>query len=722
MKFGFLHRLMTDLVAALGLLALISTGELNRWMAVGVTLGAAAALALPPRWQERESVQRMGTYGPVLLLAMQLARWAAGEPILQLAIEFAAALQVVRLATRRGAAHDQQVLVLSLLHLIAGTVLGSGLLYGFCFLGFFVVSPAALVLSHLRREVEGNYRQGARDRTGLPVDVPRILRSRRVVGRRFLLFTCSLSVPIFASTALLFILFPRVGLSLLLLNHPRPDRMVGFSDRLHLGGVGRLRSDPTIALRVEYPALPKDPPQRVALYLRGTAFDRYDGTTWSRTISQRVPVELNGRTIPLKRYPDPDRDRWMTIDLEPIDPTVLFVPRGAVALRILPRGAALADSPTAVYAGPEGELKYVSLDDGGIRYRVYLGSSAQATELPLSPSDRDRYLALPPNLTARTIRLAREWAGDSGDPLQQARSVERHLRTEFRYDLDSPSGAAPNPLDHFLFESRRGHCEFYSTAMATLLRVAGVPTRTVTGFYGGTYNRFGGYYAVRQGDAHSWVEVHIPDRGWVRFDPTPPTNAATQTQVPGWLAFARDVVEAMAQRYKRHIISYDLHQQLQLFGTARRWCDRLSWRSSRPQGFGSPRRLVLALIGLALIGTGVWWLVRQRKGSRSGGWATNERSHATQREIVRLYGTLDAAFRARGVPRHPGTPPYAHAKALADIGHPLGREALRLTELYLEVRFGGRALSEPLRRDFARGVRALRQTPAEAVGPQSLAA
>jgi len=93
-----------------------------------------------------------------------------------------------------------------------------------------------------------------------------------------------------------------------------------------------------------------------------------------------------------------------------------------------------------------------------------------------------------------------------------------------------------------------------------------------------------------------------------------------------------------------------------------------------------------------------------------------------QREIVRLYGALDAALRARGIPRHPGTPPYAHAKALADIGHPLGREALRLTEVYLDVRFGGGELSEPLRRDFARSVRALRQMPAARAKPRGLAA
>ncbi len=193
------------------------------------------------------------------LLILQGARLLAGRSPLDVAVEFAALLQIVRLATRRGAAHDQQIIVLALLHFVAGTVLGGGLTYGICFLGFLVVAPGALVLSHLRREVEGNYRQGARDRTGLPVDVPRILRSRRVVGRGFLGATCLLSVPILLFTTALFVLFPRVGLSLLLLNHPRAGRMIGFSEHVDLGDVGVLRDDPTIALRFELKDQP-DPP------------------------------------------------------------------------------------------------------------------------------------------------------------------------------------------------------------------------------------------------------------------------------------------------------------------------------------------------------------------------------------------------------------------------------------------------------------------------------
>ena len=283
MRFGLVHRVMTDTLAVLGLLSLLTSGELNRSVAILILIALALALVVPERIQDKPLYRRLGVAAPLILLAVQSARLLGGESLLGCAIEFAAGLQVLRLATRRGAAHDQQVIVLALLHLIAGTVLGSGLTYGLCFLGFLVVTPGALVLSHLRREVEGNYRQGARDRTGLPVDVPRILRSRRVIGRQFLLLTCLLSVPIFVFTAVLFVLFPRVGLSFLWLNHSRTERMVGFSERVDLGGVGRLRSDPTIVMRVEPPGLVVSPPPRVALYLRGAAFDRYDGRAWSRT-------------------------------------------------------------------------------------------------------------------------------------------------------------------------------------------------------------------------------------------------------------------------------------------------------------------------------------------------------------------------------------------------------------------------------------------------------
>lgn len=708
MRFGLVHRIMTDALAALGLLALVSSGELNRWITVAVVLGLVAALAIPERFQDAKPMRHLGVIAPVGLLTFQLSRLVLGAPVLQLAVEFAAGLQVVRLATRRGAAHDQQVVVLALLHLIAGTVLGGGLTYGLCFLGFLIVAPGALVLSHLRREVEGNYRQGARDRTGLPVDVPRILRSRRVIGKQFLLFTCLLSVPIFLFTAVLFVMFPRVGLSLLLLNHGRPERMIGFSDKVDLGGVGKLRSDPTIAMRVEPSELAENPPLRVALYLRGTAFDQYDGRTWSRSITQRTPADMNGSAVRIRRPPDVLKDAKLTIDLEPIDPPVIFMPTDAVALRLVGRGVTVIGPTTSVLAGPEGEFKYVSVEDRGLRYEVFLAGKNEPPPRPMSAAERTRYLSLPPDLPPRVAELARSWTESAKTPFARAAAVEAKLRSDYRYDLDSPSGAERNPLDHFLFESKRGHCEFYSTAMAVLLRTQGIPTRNVTGFVGGTFNRFGRYYAVRQGDAHSWVEVYVEGQGWMRFDPTPPSDAAPQSEITGVLAFMRDFVEAAAQRWNRHVVGYDLKQQVSLFRSVRNRYASIRESSKVADSLGSPRRAWLFAAGILLIAGGLYWFRRTRKSAEEEKEPPKPDELGTQR-VVALYRSLESVLVLLGVPRPPSVPPWAHALGLEALGHPAAGEVRELTRIYIEARFGGVQLEEAERKSYAERVRALRQ-------------
>ncbi len=709
MRFGLIHRVMTDALAVLGLLSLITSGELAGWVSVLLVVGLVAAIALPERWQARATLRHFGLATPVALIVLQAGRLFLGAPALSLAVELAATLQIVRLATRQGAAHDQQVIVLALLHLIAGTVLGTGLAYGLCFLGFLVVAPGALTLSHLRREVEGNYRQGARDRTGLPVDVPRILRSRRVIGRQFLVFTCLLSVPIFVFTSLIFLAFPRVGLSVMLLSSGRSERMVGFSDRVDLGGVGTLRSDPTIALRVFYEELPADPPQRLALYLRGTAFDQYDGRSWSRTETRRMATRRFAGSHVLKRHVAAT-DQQMHIELMPIDPPVLFLPPDAVAVELSAQGER-APNPPALFTGPEGEFKYHTRDERGVQYKVWVATSEPVPVPELSAADRQRYLKLPPNLPPRVAELARRWVGAESSPLEQARLVEQQLRAEYSYDLASPSGAAVDPLDDFLFESKRGHCEYYSTAMAVLLRTLSVPTRNVTGFIGGSYNRFGRFYAVRQGDAHSWVEVYLDGRGWVRFDPTPPGDAAPRGELGGALTFMRDLVEASSQRWNRHVVGYDLDQQLGILHSVSRSYNKLRSRSkllSSP--IASPRRLIPLLGGVLLVAGALYTLRRNRRRPRRAGDGAGARLKAQR--AVTLYEQLEVALARRGVPRPVSVPPLRHAEQLAALGHPESDEIIALTQVYLEVRFGGRPLDAQLSQSFQQRVKALHQLPA----------
>lgn len=715
MRFGLVHRVMTSLLAVLGVLALLTSGELGRVTSILIAVGMALAVAVPEKWQGSQAMQRVATVAPLLALAVELARLVGGAPLLQTTVEFAIALQIIRLATRRGAAQDQQVVVLAWLHLIAGTVLGGGLPYGLCFVAFLVVAPGALVLSHLRREVEGNYRQGARDRTGLPVDVPRILRSRRVVGKTFLALTCLLSVPIFLFTAVVFVLFPRVGLSLLLLQRPSAGRMVGFSDHVDLGGVGTLRTDPTIVLRVEVPGLPDPPPQRLAMYLRGTALDTYDGSAWFRSSVGRVPVERTGSTVLVRRYPSPAVDRSMKFDLEPIDPPVLFLPPGTIGLQVRSRGEPLYGSTIEVTHGAEGEYRYLSPDQRGVAYEAFLARSDERIIDTLPEASRPRYLQRP-KLTERVTGLARTWTEGMHTDLEKATAVERHLKTEYRYDLSSPSGGEPDPLDHFLFVSHAGHCEFFSTAMAILLREAGVPTRNVTGFVGGTYNRFGNYYSVRQGDAHSWVEAYIAGQGWQRFDPTPPSGAQSLMPTSGMLATLRDLLEAMGRTWDHRVVRYDLQQQMVLFGGMRTKYRtfKASLAGARIQLPASKGATALGLVAIAVTLGGVAIVLvwrRRRHDARKPRGAEERQQSREIREATALYESLQAAMVNAGAGRGPGTPPLLHAKRLELLKHPAAEDVAAVTARYLRARFGGEPIQPDERAALERTIRRVRQTP-----------
>ena len=241
--------------------------------------------------------------------------------------------------------------------------------------------------------------------------------------------------------------------------------------------------------------------------------------------------------------------------------------------------------------------------------------------------------------------------------------------------------------------------------MAMLLRTLKVPTRNVTGFIGGTYNRFGDFYAVRQGDAHSWVEVYLDGRGWTRFDPTPPSSSAPRSEVTGMVAFLRDIIEAAAQRWSRHVIGYDLDQQIELFHSVkeryRDWGGQNLLRKARP--FGPP-------LGVLLGFAGAYFVWRRLRSNHTPHAAARRRGEPlTSTRAVALYRLLEDALRVMGVGRQPSTPPLAHARALAQLKHPAAREVLLLTECYLEARFGHRVLSQEEEREFEQRVKSLRQ-------------
>jgi protein-glutamine gamma-glutamyltransferase len=707
MRFGIVHRIFLDSLATLGIVALMSTGELNRPTLFGLLIALTFAILAPGSIRDSKFVQVIGGLLPVCFLFVQLYRLSTSASVVTLAVEFAALLQVIRLATRRGAAHDQQIILLALLHLVAATVLGAGLAYAACFVGFMFLAPVTLLLSHLRREVEGNYRQGAKDRAGLPVDVPRILRSRRVVGPAYLAFVISLSAPMFVFTGLLFATFPRVGLSLLLLQPPRKTRMVGFSDHIDLGVVGRLQTDPSIALRLTYADMPKTPPERLAVYLRGATLDRYDGQAWTKNHSLLRQAEHERTVYPVRRWPNRGIDRSVTVELNPIDPPIVFLPADATALQILPQMRGEGEDTVALFRSTEDEFQYAAEPSSGLRYRVFFASNEAPCVSALPSAERSKYLTLPSTISSRVGKLARDWAGGETNPSAQAQLIERNLKQQYRYDLDSPSGAAKNPIEDFLFASKRGHCEYYATAMAVMLRTLGIPSRDVTGFAAATYNRFGHFYVVRQSDAHSWVEAWFDHVGWQRFDPTPSQANAAKSEYATAIGVVRDLIEAAAQRWSRHVEAYDMQQQMLLVNNLRSHVRRLGGASKIDPWFIARSTLAFLLSALAVFR--LWQLWKRRRRTQLMQFREQTKLSPPAKAAIRLYQALELVMSDFGIGRPLGTPPTAWALTLLAQRHPIAERVVTMTQTYVEARFGSRNLSESDIQEFEQGIQLLRQ-------------
>jgi hypothetical protein len=527
---------MTDAIAALGILALVTSGELERWVSAAVVAGLAGSLAIPENWQTRTWMRRLSTIGPVALLLLQIARLFGGANVLELAVEFAAALQIIRLATRRGAAHDQQVIVLALLHLIAGTVIGGGLSYGLCFIGF-----------HRGARSSGPQPFAPRGRGQLP---PRGTRPHGAAGRR----AAHSAQPARRRPHV-----PGRHLSPLdsdLLVYGRPlcavsagRALVPLAQQAAYGAHGRLRRacrsrrGPHAANRSHHRAARRDPgsanppPPRLAMHLRGAAFDTYDGRSWSRSLGQRDTATREGGNLWIRRPPDPHRDRVWRMDLEPIDPPVLFAPLNAVAMRVRQRGDPVVSSRLEISSEPEWTFRYGGSDERGVRYEVYVGSEAEGIRDSLSHGDEERYTALPRGVSDRVRTLAHQVVREGATPLEKARSIESYLRTSSPTISVRPRKVARSAR-RFPFARAAGIASSiprHGRALARASRRSAQRDR----LHRGACNRFGHFYAVRRGEFTG--RVFVPERGWQTFDPTPPRKRARSALRV--LAFIRDVIK-----------------------------------------------------------------------------------------------------------------------------------------------------------------------------------
>jgi len=690
MSFANLHKWVAYLIAGLGLVGLSLGGELSTPVLWGLAIAYVTSYFAEGPLIRSERYSNAWTGAVVLLLLLQLARVVMDAFTLPIMLEFAGFLQISRLFNRRTAVDYQQIAVIAFLHLIAATALSTSLVYAVVFLGFVIATPWMLALSHLRREIEGNYPGSGQGDEASSAAIRRVLASKRVVGPGFLIGTALLTLPLFAMTLAIFFMVPRVGKGFLSLQRDPGKKVAGFSSSVELGGFGVIRDDPTVVLRATPLPERANPPQQIGLRLRGTSFDRYDGQTWHRTPARPVQVRRSGAQYPLLRFPNEGRDRAMRIVLDHLDETVVFVPEHTVALSIATRYINGDERGRRITSHGPDELRYDDENELGLVYTTHV--TTQPLEWPGNPmtaAELAPYLQIPKG-HERVVALAKSLTAGEDTDVQRVHALLGYLQTsgQYKYTLDQPDVGKVAPLEAFLFTTKRGHCEYFSSALAIMVRAIGLPSRNVTGFIGGTYNSYGKYYALKQGDAHSWVEVYLEGSGWVTFDPTPP--GALTAQRGGLVARMRELVDAMRTRWLTSVIAYDLRTQISALRDIAQWASQFRDKSSKPLRDQEDERVggdipwrtvslwVLGLLALAAVVT----LGRRRRGPQERPLNPNERM------VVQLYRELEQALEKRGCPRPPHVTPVEHADNLRRIGFPESAQVRDITARYMEVRYG----------------------------------
>jgi transglutaminase-like putative cysteine protease len=353
----------------------------------------------------------------------------------------------------------------------------------------------------------------------------------------------------------LFALLPRIRTPYLLVRGTGSGTLIGaagFSDLITLDSIGSARGNREVLLRLRFS--PQAEP-RQEIRLRAVTYERYDGRTW-RASEDGAPV-LPDRAGNFRLAPAPARQR-AEVWLLPWASSALPLPVQSVAVQV-PRVAALGRDRG-------GAANLLFIPSSTLRYDVDLADEPVFDGLAAPRQDEEPALQAD-GVTPRVASLAEEVMGE-GPALARAQRLERYLASTYQYSTDFVGRSGQLPLERFLFDERRGHCEFFATAMVVMLRSQGIPARFVTGFLGGEASTFEGYYIVRQSNAHAWVEAWIPELGWQLFDPTPPGGRPTLADA-GLGAFAAQVWDYVLFRWDRYVLTFGVYDQIELFMQAR---------------------------------------------------------------------------------------------------------------------------------------------------------
>jgi len=640
----------------------------------------------PHAWQCSPLTLNVGMFG---IVGETIAVALRGEPSTVSLAHFAALTQGLQLIDARPRATEYLLVALALFQVILASNLTDSVFFPPLLVAFLLATVWTLLVHTLRSEAI---------EAGDPTAVTRAITPG-------LLHTTLVASGLAVVLALaLFVTLPRLRSNMVSGSGLAPAFAAsGFSSRVALGEIGRIREDPKIALRVE--TLEGQAPPAAERYWRGLAFDHFDGSAWSITPPGRVPV-AGSPEGGVGFGPRPNVVNLVErIVREPVEAGVLFASGDPRQLQGTVRRVE-RDASGGLYAAGQADER--------IRYTVatYLhrwrDEDLRRDRAAAPARTGTRYLELP-SFGARIPELAHEITAQATSDADRVRAIERALIARGRYTREPPvlDAARGSPVEAFLTGELAGHCEYFASGMVVLARSLGIPARLVNGFAGGRENGIGGFIEVRRSDAHSWVEVHYARAGWVAYDPTPADQRAIAAASLSLSERVGELASALELWWYQRVVGFDRSDQIAAL--RRGW---LAWQGSGAEDAPVERTPERAWSGMSP-GAATWILPVLLAAALVAALLLRWRRPSARPDVPRAYLAALRLLSRRGLVRETGTTARAFAQRVAHERPGEGARAFAsLTESYLQERFGGlpphagaaelRALRRSLRR--ARGI------------------
>jgi transglutaminase-like putative cysteine protease len=684
---------------AVATLTLMLAGGLSVALAVLLWLLMVTAWRLEgTRWQLSE---RTGLMIVLLSIPLFFVDWkyqqGIGEPAGRLGVNALAHLIVFLSAVKLLQAKKDRDWVFLYLISFFEVLLAAGLSFSPVFLGTLTLYLLCGLSTIIAFEIQKSRRALAVTETHLLVPPDsRIFRNaarrggkRTAEANRLPFVALVLLLLIFVLALPLFLVAPRSGAAALTRGGGSLTNFVGFSESVTLGEIGDLKRDSALVMHVRI----EEPQPAGGFRWRGIALDEFTGRGWRKSFeAKRLTERKNDKGFFQIGTTEALHQRTtQTIFLESIESPVLFAASRPIAIQ---------GDFRLVWVDGEGSVQARRHEFERVIYKA-LSDTAQPdvallrSDVRPYPAAFERYRQPPATLDPRIGALANAIAvnAHARNRYDEAKAIESELQTQYGYSLQMRA-AGPDPLSDFLFKVKSGHCEYFSTAMAVMLRTRGIAARVVNGFLPGEYNEAAGAYTVRQSDAHSWVEVYFPEtQAWVTFDPTPAAGR-TEPVSTGFVSQLGKYAEAFELIWLQYVVGYDKQEQRSLATSLHN--QLFVYRRSFVQIFSAVREAItsrsraIALLGFTGVAGFLLWFVIKRV--RRFGWRRGLRLSKRQvnndASSVVFYERLLALLARRGVKRDPDLTPLEFASGL-DF-----QPALSITRAYNRVRFGGQRLSQ----------------------------